>query len=300
MNARHGLIVMLLMSSLLVCRPPLANLDSTDTELLSLNEMRFCYISFITVDGKRLLVKQKHKLHKMLGAPRDAITAWVAESLGLAHKVDVISPGKKFPGKVVLEWPATLHTIAPGKMIKKLKHFYKKMNIKQAEIGMRRDMLPWMAKDLTLAKIVAMDTFLCNHDRHRGNLFYDKKNDSFCAIDMDSSFKYNLCALACKNFTEMMTTDLFPLKASELKALIEYRKTLVFLINKHKPEETIHKFNEFIDQAGFVEGSPLYTEKVHLELEANREMIRQSYQDAQELVKILNAIIKRATKANYW
>ena len=300
MNARYAHLFIVLISSLLVSRPPLANLDSVNTELLSLNEMRFCYISFIEVDGKKLLVKQKHQIRKMLGAPRDAITAWVAESLGLAHKVDIVPPGKRFPGKVVVEWPATLHTIAPGKMIKKLKHFYKKMNIKQAEIGMRRDMLPWMAKDLTLAKIVALDTFLCNHDRHRGNLFYDKKNDSFCAIDMDSSFKYNLCALACKNFTEMMKTDLFPLKGSELKALMQYRKTLVFLINNYKPEETIHMFNYFVDQAGFVEGSPLYTEKVHLELEANREMIRQSYQDALELVKILKAIIKRATKANYW
>ena len=84
-----------------------------------------------------------------------------------------------------------------------------------------------------------------------------------------------------------------------LSAIFNF-KTLVFLINKHKPEETIHMFNYFIDRAGFVEGSSLYTEKVHLELEANREMIRQSYQDAQELVKILNTIIKRATKANYW
>lgn len=297
MNGRMYVGFCFFISLSLMCRPPLADLDSSDVKLLSLTKMRFCYISFVEIDGKPFLVKQKHKPNKMLGAVRDAITAHIAESLDLAHKVDIIPVGKKFPGKKIGEWPATLHTIAPGKMIKQQNSSYRKMNIKQAEIGFRRDMLQWMVKHPTLVKIVALDTFLCNHDRHRGNLFYNTKDDSFCAIDMDSSFKYNLCALACKNFNKMIDTTLFPLKSSELKALFEYKKILTFLIKKHKPEDTIRMYDLFAQQAGFVQGSSLLTEKFAAELESNRAMIRQSYQDVQELVKILGYIIKRAVKS---
>ena len=273
------------------------DIDSSSLELLSMQEMRFCYISFVRVDGKKLLVKQKKPLHKLLGVVRDAVTAHIiAENFDIAHKVDIIPADQKFPGKWRTDWPATIHTIAPGKTIKGQSSKYDKMNIKQADTGFRRDMIQWMVKHPTLVKVVALDTFLCNHDRHRGNLFYNQKTDSFCAIDMDSAFKYNLCALACKNFIKMMDKDLFPLKRDELRVLIEYRNILEMLIRKHHPEETIQIYNYYADKAGFVEGSPLYTKKMYGQLEANRAMIRQSYEDVKKLVKILNSIIKRVIK----
>ena len=158
-------------------------------------------------------------------------------------------------------------------------------------------MLEWMTKHPQLITVVALDTFLCNHDRHRGNLFYHSKTNRFCAIDMDSSFKYNLADLACKNFTNMAKKNLFPLTRRELLALIKYKKSLEFLLNKHQPEDTIKVFNDFIAQAGFVEGSSLYSPKMAAELDRNKAMIRQSYEDIKKLVKILDGIIQRAIKA---
>jgi hypothetical protein len=274
------------------------NIYSPDIKLLKTREMRFCNISFVLIDGTVYIVKQKNNIRKILGCVRDAITAYIAESLDIAHRVVIVPAGMKFPGKMRDDWPATIHTIAPGKMIKEQKEIFRKMNLQQKEEGFRRDMLRWMARYPLLVYIVALDIFTCNHDRHRGNLFFNPRTKLFCAIDMDSSYKYNLCALACENFTALIEDGLYPLTSAEFNALAQLRKTLVFLIKTYPPEKVVARYNEFAHQAGFIPDSPLYTEKIHMWLEANKEMIVQSYQDVQRLVKILNKAIRRGTKSS--
>lgn len=246
-----------------------------------------------------ILIKQKKSncFRKIVSVVRDAITAEVAESFGdIAHQVDIIPAGVEFPGKPRTDWPATIHTIAPGKMIKAQNSDYNRMDIKQADIGFRRDMLAWMVKHPVLIIIVALDTFLCNHDRHRGNLFYESKTDSFCAIDMDSAFKHNLCALACKNFTRMLRDRNLRLSSKEVRALVTYKEHLEFLIDRYNPADMIGRYNYFAEKAGFVPGSELYTQKIALELERNRRMIMESYQDVQQLIPILEKLIKVSKK----
>lgn len=275
------------------------DIDTVDAQLIKTLEMRFCYISFVRINGEEYIVKQKKSNYfkKIVSVVRDAITAHIAEDFGIAHRVAIIPAGKKFPGKPRTDWPATLHTIAPGKMVKAQNSKYNGMNIKQADVGFRRDMLSWMMKHPVLIMMVAMDTFLCNHDRHRGNLFYQAKNDSFCAIDMDSSFKYNLCALACKNFTAMINNRNLRLSGREIETLITYKEYLEFLIDRHRPEDTLQQYDMFVDSAGFVEGSPaLYTQKIVLEIERNRRMIKESYKDALRLIPILEQLIKVSKK----
>src|SRR5256885_1944356 len=83
------------------------NLDAQNIEHIETIEMRFCYITFVRVDGKVFLVKQKKPLNKLLGVVRDAITAHIAESFGIAHRVAVIPFDKEFPRKIRKNWPAT-------------------------------------------------------------------------------------------------------------------------------------------------------------------------------------------------
>jgi hypothetical protein len=272
------------------------DIENADVQLLSMQEMRFCYISFVRINGEIYLIKQKKVVNKILGAVRDPFTAHIAETFGIAHRVGVIPADVEFSGKFRTDWPATIHTVAPGKMIKAQNSRYDGMNIKQADVGFRRDMLSWMAKHPVLVMVVALDTFLNNHDRHRGNLFYEPKTDSFCAIDMDSALKYNLCALGCKNFTAMLYDRHLNLSNKEIKTLGLYKEYLEFLIDNHKAEDTLGTYNYFVEKSGFVEGSALYTQKVALELERNRRMIMESYQDAQKLVKIIEQVIKKAKK----
>lgn len=300
MNINKLLMVFFVLSS---AQSAVARLDVLDHEINSIEliktlEMRFCYISFVQINGKEYIVKQKKSdcIRKIGSVVRDAIMAHYAEDFINAHLVDIIPAGQSFIGKPRTDWPATLHTVAKGKMIKAQDSQFNSMNIKQADIGFRRDMLPWMAKDARLVKMVAYDTFFCNHDRHRGNLFYYKKEDLLTAIDMDSAFKYNLCALACENFTAMLNDRRLQLSGKEVNILIQYKKHLQALINRHNPDETLRMYNYFVEKAGFVEGSELYTERLALELASNRAIIAQSYQDAQELVKIVGKLIEKFKK----
>jgi hypothetical protein len=270
------------------------NSDSK-TNLLNTKEMRFCRISFVSVDEEIFLIKQKKSEYsrKLLSVVRDAVLARLAEPWEMAHKVDIIPAGENFPGKIRTDWPATIHTIASGKMIKELYGRYSRMNIKQGEIGFRIDMLKWMAKHERLILIVAFDTIFNNHDRHRGNLFYDAKRDLFCAIDMDSSFKYNLCSFACDNLNTLLEYGNVKLKEKELKALILYKEYLQILIDKYPPEDTVKLYEYFATKAGFISGSPLCTNNIMREMEHNKRIIIHSYEDAKRLVKILEKCIKK-------
>jgi hypothetical protein len=55
-------------------------------------------------------------------------------------------------------------------------------------------------------------------------------------------------------------------------------------------------YDYFAEKAGFVEGAELYTEKVALEIAGNRQIIIQSYEDVQVLVKIVGKLIEKFKK----
>lgn len=293
--------VICVFSQLLYARLNILDIEPRNVELIRSYEVEYSHISFVKIYGKLYVIKQKktHYLDKILSVVLDAITAHVAEIFdpGIAHHVDIIPAGKNFPGKPCASWPATIHTVAPGKMMNAQRSAYKRMNIKQQVTGFRRDMLAWMSKHITLRKIVALDTFVCNHDRHRGNLFYDSVRNIFCAIDMDLSYKYNLCAMACHNFTKMINDKKLKLCGKELYALIEYKKYLEFLIKTFRPEDIRDMYDYFATKAGFVEGSPLYTSAVRGELANNKAMIMQSYEDAKKLVGIVDSLIEKQKRA---
>lgn len=291
--------LLLIFGPLLYARLDILDTDPTHIKLLSTREMRFCYISFVQVNGKTYLIKQKKLdcLRKIVGVVRDSITAHIAESFNIAHLVDIIPAGKAFPGKPCKEWPATIHSIAPGKMIKEQESPYKKMKIQQKDGGFRLDMLDWMGKHPELIIIIALDVFVCNHDRHRGNLFYNKATNSFCAIDMDSAYKYNLCAIAYKNFVSILNNRKINLDNKEVYTLMQFRKHLQFLIDTHHPQDTLMMYDYFSNKAGFVPGSRLYTDRVAAELMSNRAMIVQSYEDAKRLVIVVDKLIRKHQKS---
>ena len=284
-------------SQVLHARLNILDIEPRHVELIRSYEVEYSHISFVKIYGKMYVIKQKKLKHrdKIVGVVLDAITAHVAEIFdsGIAQHVDIIPAGKQFPGKPRTDWPATIHTVAPGKMMNAQRGIYRRMNIKQEATGFRRDMLAWMSRHITLRKIVALDTFVCNHDRHRGNLFYDSARNIFCAIDMDLSYKYNLCAMACHNFTKMINDKKLQLSGKELYALIEYKKQLEFLIKTFPPEDIMNMYDYFAAKAGFVEGSPLYTSAVRGELANHKVMIVQSYEDAQKLVEIVGRLIEK-------
>ncbi len=279
----------------IIGQEPFVDMQTCHVRLIKRKKKEFCYISFVEIDGILYLVKQKRQQGHLLAVVHDALAAYIAQSLGddIAHKVMIIPAFHKFPGKIYDDWPATIHTLAVGATLKNKRSPYKKMNIKQACQGFRRDMIPWMAKHRQLIIIMALDIFLCNHDRHRGNLFYNAKTDSFCAIDMDCLYKYSLGLYAHQNVKRMAENDLFPLTIQETFALLELRNTLQFLVDRHSPQEMLSIFDDLVKQAGLTQDSLVCSARVQAEIDLSRNLINQNYHDVKEFIVVLGHIIQQ-------
>ena len=165
------------------------------------------FISYVTIGGNKYIIKQKRDMKKQISIVRDALAAYIAQDLNIAHLVEVIAAKDNIIGKKYAWLPATRHTVAAGKTLREQPESkYYKLSLQQhspedhslAKSGLTTVIIECMTWHEQLPIIVALDLFICNTDRHRGNLFYDPVTDTFCAIDMDDIFKYNLPELACK------------------------------------------------------------------------------------------------------
>jgi hypothetical protein len=270
------------------------DIQKCNPHFLKQRKKQFCYVSFVSINGIKYLVKQKRKKGFLLSAVFDALGSHIAESLDekLAHKVIIIPALKSFVGKRYIQLPATLHTFAPGRSIKKQWGPYRKMNMKRYVNDFSRDIIFWMAKHPQLAQVVALDIFLCNHDRHRGNLFYNARTDSFCAIDMDGLFKLCLASTASQSLRSMVAHGLFPLKTDEALALLALRNALEFLVNKYNPDDMTALFDNFIKEAGLDFFS--HIEALQLEISQTRSMIKRNYGEVKELIAVLDGIVQKA------
>jgi len=266
--------------------------------LVSRLESKNSYISVVVVNGRKYLVKQK-KYGKHFAAVRDALSAYIAKDLAIAHSVKIISATKEHPGKVYGHLPATLLTIAPGDTVRSQKGTkYSTLRLKQQwsqaasfqEKGLTRTIINHMTWHEQLSVIVALDLFLGNSDRHCGNLCYDPKTDKFCAIDMDDTFRKDLCDWACKKLKVMLRDLQNPFTVEELQALLIMKNTLNFLIGRHAPDSIVKQLHIFAKEAGFIEGSNIYSDSVTKKLTYYAMIIRQSHASAQQLVKLLDTI----------
>ncbi|HLJ30815.1 MAG TPA: hypothetical protein VKU36_00105, partial [Candidatus Babeliales bacterium] len=68
-----------------------------DVTVISTLETKNCFISYVMINGKTYLLKQKKDFKKQLAVIRDALAAYVAAELRIAHRVEIIDPTVKFP-----------------------------------------------------------------------------------------------------------------------------------------------------------------------------------------------------------
>jgi hypothetical protein len=264
-------------------------------------ETKNCFVSYVLINGKMYLVKQKKDYKKQLAVVRDALAAYIAKTLrGIAHEIEIIEAGYQFAGKVKQWWPATLHTIAPGETVRKQpKCRYNALRLRQfwaqaqtfGEKGLTKLIIEFMTWHRQLPEIVALDLFIGNSDRHCGNICYDPSTDKFCAIDMDDTFNKDLCKLAYKKLKYMINKEHVVFSKEEINALSRMRNTLIFLIRKHTSDELIQKLRFFAKQAGFSVGGKLYNVRVERKLLYYESMIIRTYVSAYQLIDLLDTII---------
>lgn len=276
--------------------------DTKKVILLSTFETKNCFASYVMINGRRYLVKQKKDYNKQLAVVRDALAAYIAKDLFIAHLVYVVASKKDFPGKMKSYWPATLHTLAPGETVRKQRESkYNALRLKQQwaqapsfdEKGLTKVIINYMTWHWQLPIIVALDLFIGNSDRHCGNLCYDSDSDSFCAIDMDDTFNKDLCGLACKKIELMVKRNDNSFSKEEERALLQMKKTLKFLVSKHRPNDLINKLHYFAKKAGFAKGSKLYDDRIKKKLSYYESMIIQSNESAYKLIALLEKITRK-------
>jgi hypothetical protein len=272
-------------------------------------ETKNAFITCIQLKGKMYLVKQKKNIKKQLSAVKDALAAYVANRIAkdIAHQVGIIAYNTKFPGKKNDDLPAVLLSNARGETVRKQRgSIFNNLRLRQLwanapsfeEQGLTHTIINHMSWHPQLALIVALDLFIGNSDRHCGNLFYDPQTDSFCAIDMDDTFNKNLCDVAYKKL-ELMVKRRDVFTNEEIVALIRMRNHLKYLVDTHKPSALIKKLRYFARQAGFVEGSELYTESIQKKLLLYETMIFQTHVSVYKLISLLNKIVNKGyTKKN--
>jgi hypothetical protein len=274
--------------------------DIDNSVLVDSFETKNCFASYVMIRGGKYLVKQKKVYKKQLAVVRDALAAYIAKDLAIAHHVYIIPSKKNFPGKVNPAWPATLHTIAPGETVRKQRNSkYNALRIKQVwaqaksfdEKGLTRTIINYMTWHWQLPIIVALDLIIGNSDRHCGNLCYDPQTDTFCAIDMDDTFNKDLSIIAYKKLEEMANDKKNKFTQEELRALSQMKKTLKFLVNKYKPQDLINKLHFFVKKAGFIKGSKLYDDSVKKKISYYEVMIIQSNKSAHKLITLLSKIV---------
>lgn len=66
-----------------------------DIELVSSFETKNCFASYVMINGIKYLVKQKKDYKKQLAAVRDALAAFIAHDLAIAHDVYVVAAKKR-------------------------------------------------------------------------------------------------------------------------------------------------------------------------------------------------------------
>jgi len=254
------------------------------------------HITFVRINNQLYIIKQKRDKSKLtVSVIRDALAAYIADHFNIAHSVEVISKKDKVNGKVFEDLPATLHTIAPGKMVRDVEGKYSQLCIRQRCPDMINrwfdeiivDQITWH-EDLPI--IVALDIFLCNRGRHNKNLFYDEKTDSFCAIDMDNIYRINLPLYACANL-EKMIKNKKKFTAKEIEALKVVRQTLDFLLKKYSPNTLIDLLYMFANQAGYADNSSADNIAIKKKIKLYEQTIIESQISAYKLVKILDKII---------
>ena len=263
-----------------------------------------CFITYIILDNIPCIVKQKKVENKLVSCIRDALAAYLAKELAIAQSVEIIPAGKSFPGKVNDSWPATLHSIAPGKSIREQKNSkYYQLALKQRrpidielvpieQRWLTERMIAQMTWHKQLPVIIALDLFLCNTDRHRGNLFYDAETDSFCAIDMDNIFRRNLPSFAIKKLKLMLASGKEFTK-KEIKALKKLRATLFFLLNRYSAADVIEKMNSLVAESNIVKENIKYKDKIEEKLRRHRKTIKESRSSNYKLIELLDTIISK-------
>jgi hypothetical protein len=261
---------------------------------------------FTTPQGKKYILKQRNSssARGQLMTVIEALGSHIAE---LAHiqtnMIKIIPAHSDCKNLFFPELPATLHTFMPGKTLHDAPAPYKKMALNQRckagkGCGLTLNLIKNMAQHRDLPKIMALDTFIGNNNRHYGNLLYDDEKNQFYSIDYGSAFRENMASPSIQNIKKLLK-DKAKLNSSEKRALTIYVKTLDHLIKHFKPQRIIKKLQELIKTAGLkttIKKDARFKHDAKKMINDWKHLIKISYQDSQTLSTMLYKLLNSTKK----
>ncbi len=264
------------------------------------------------VHGNKFCVKQKKTTQP--NAICAVVASYIAELCNIpVNRIRIIPTYLAFPGKKFEEEVALLLTFAPGK--NRAKGFPHKLSLEQhyrpdqKKRGLRIRAIQDMSLHQDLPRILAFDTFIGNSDRSNNNLFYDRKTNHFCGIDLELAFKlpnswdlnddWDIRDLNSRDLSkiagdrvEQFISNKTIFTLSELRGLIIYNETLKELLEKNPPE----KLHELLDRIAQLSGLLKNPDKKLLRcLQFIKRRMSMQYKSTQRLVRILDDLIEQQT-----
>ncbi len=272
-----------------------SHFNTKELKLIRLRQNSNHYVSFIMDESKNVFIVKQAKsesLGKYFSFATEAFGAYIAKVNGiLANQVWVIPAGYQMIGKIIKEMPATLHTLVPGQPVSKFPNLLE-LRIKLGQ-GIMAKTIHSMSLHPDIPLIVALDAFIANIDRGKGNFFYEKDSGKFWLIDFENSFNRSTCKLSCNFVNTVLEDKIVQFSPQELNGLSIFRDTLKKLVKRHALEELHDLFDLFIAQAGIVPGSALCNNKVVKRIQLYKNAISENYANAKELIGLLDILIAR-------
>jgi len=252
-------------------------------------------IALLRDNKNRFILKQK--LDFSFLPVIEKLGSYIANSVNIsANQVEIIPSNHPFVGKKEVDLPASLHSFVSGMQARYLsKHFnqysvcLKQMVGIEKILGFTRRLVNYMSLHEDFAKIIALDTFVANYDRHKGNFFYNKKTDHFSVIDFGCSFQKNLAEDVYQSFVSMAKDKKLFFSPEEIKGLIAYRDMLKRLINKYDQITLIAKFNALIDEAQI----DITQKKAYKRKERHSQIMMANYNSCNKVIDIVDILIKK-------
>ena len=268
------------------------NMKIVDEICKNRTSLIFVKDSFNTI----FLVKQYKEfgLAKYLFMVMERLSSYMAQEMGYPYnKIRIIPASSNFTGKPQKHLPATLHKVVPGVKVSQLKNEklkFSNIDIRQREegeeVGLTRGIVSCLYRHPDFPIIVGFDTFVCDKDRGRSNLFYDIITNRFYAIDFEKSFqRVNVILLAIQNLRDMKK----PFSKKELRGLRRYKNTIEKLILCFPPSYTIQLFDKFCKEV--LPNGLLESDEMQERVLGYKKVISESYEYSKQLVKLLLVIL---------
>lgn len=285
----------------------LSDIQSDDLRLVSIycKPNSTCIAVLIDRKNKKFILKQKisHPLSSIL----EKLATDIAYSVNIsANLVRMIPCNFSFIGKGDENLPATFHTFVPGIQARHLpKHLHKylvslRQIINEGEpdpnkkiCGFTKELVQYMSRHNDLPKIVALDTFLADHDRNIDNFFYDEKTDHFFVIDFEGAFRRNVAEYVYQSFLTMSFDKNFKFSLKEIKGLILYRDMLNKLVNTYNPASLYAYMDELLQRAQL----SLTEKKIMSKRALYNKIIEENYNSCKKIIGVLNILLKTQVKS---